>query len=87
MLATILKDNLAVLEGIEITLNEASDPQSQLKSWSGRFTAPDGAYFEPGEYYTLELNDGRLGSFFISVVNLRSGVPASIQFVGSGDLK
>jgi hypothetical protein len=72
---------------VNITLHEWTDPNSQLKSWSGYFTAPAGAYFEPGEYYTLELEDGRSGSLFISVVNVRSGVPDSIQFVGTGELK
>jgi hypothetical protein len=75
------------LEGIEIALTERIDPRSQLKSWSGTFTAPEGIYFEPGQYYDLQLKDGRTGSFFISGMRLRSGIPDSIEFVGSGDLK
>jgi hypothetical protein len=85
--ATILKDDNPVLEDVGVTLNEATDPHSQLKSWSGHFIAPRGVHFEPGEYYTLKLNDGRSGSFFVSIVNMRSGIPDSVVFVGSGDLR
>jgi len=87
MIATILKDDGAILEDVDVHLNETTDPRSQLKSWSGLFTAPNGVHFEPGDYYTLKLNDGRSGSFFISIVNMRSGVPDSVTFVGTGDLK
>jgi hypothetical protein len=83
----IQKGDEMVLDDIEISLDESTDPGSGLKSWSGTFTLPSGKYLEPGDECRLLLADSRSGGFFVKRVNIGTGHPDVVHFIGSGGLE
>ncbi|HEY1601376.1 MAG TPA: hypothetical protein VGG64_17370 [Pirellulales bacterium] len=72
-------DGTVVATGVPIELSQGS------RSWKGVFSHPGGA-FKVGEYFTVELDDGRSGQMLISTIRAASNATPRIQFDGDGPL-
>lgn len=84
---TVKQNDQALLEDIEVWIFESEDPRSGLKSWSGRFTLPQGNSIEPGGPYRLVLEDGRSGDILVTTSVISSHQPTDVEFQGSGSLR
>lgn len=83
---TIKEGDEVILENVEILLTEIKPPLG-LQEWRGTFKLQEFRYFEPGQQYTLILEDGRSGQIIVSGETISPPFPASVRFQGSGDLK
>lgn len=81
MKATLKSGDEVILEEIDVTIQERTDPGSGLKSWNGYFRIPRGKHIAP-DAYSLELADGRRGEIIVNRV--KDFYDAF--FVGNGDL-
>lgn len=81
MKATLKSGVEVILEDIDVTISERTNPRSGLKGWNGYFRIPRGQHIAP-DAYSLELADGRRGEIIVNRV--KDFYDAF--FVGNGDL-
>ncbi len=73
-----------ILPDISVELEESSGPS--FFSWKGRFTLAAGSQLTPRQTYTLELSDGRRGSFYLATQMPDASGATVVTFQGTGSL-
>jgi hypothetical protein len=82
-----------VLQGREILIDdiefwfEFGASAGGKPAWHGGFSLPQGSHIRDGEYYMLELADGRSGEMFVNQLQPSSHGGSTALFTGSGPLK
>lgn len=84
--ANIFKDDKLLFNNIAVYISVSID-RSGIEDWHGYFNITISEHIEPGGPYRIELEDGRIGEFLVSDININFQVPTKVYFIASGPLK
>ena len=81
---TVKDGEKVLLEGVD-TWVDFVDSLSGTRSWRGQLVLPGSKHIEPGGPYRLELEDGRAGDIFVTLVPM-SGEDEVVKFSVTGPI-
>ena len=82
----VLQCRKVLIDEIEFWFEFATSPGGKPE-WHGGFSLPQGSRIRDGEYYMLELADGRSGEVFINELQPSGHEGSTALFTGSGPLQ
>ena len=82
----ILQGQKILIDQVELWFEFVTSPGGKPK-WHGGFSLPQGSSIRDGEYYVLELVDGRSGEMFINELQPSGHEGSAALFSGSSPLK
>jgi hypothetical protein len=82
----ILRGREVLIDKIELWL-EFVTSSGRKPEWHGGFPLPQGSRIRDGEYYVLELADGRSGEMFINELQPSGHEGSTALFTGSDHLR
>ena len=82
----VLQGRKVLIDEIEFWFEFATSPEGKPE-WHGGFPLPQGSHIRDGEYYMLELADGRSGEMFINELQPSGHEGSTALFTGSGPLQ
>ena len=87
--ASIFKDDKLLFDNIIVCISVSIEPNTGFEDWHGSFEIPISEHIEPGGPYRIELEDGRVGEFNVSDINMNIEPrgQTEVYFSGTGPLK
>lgn len=83
--AQIRREDEVILEQVDVFLNVAQGPT--LSSWDGHFDTSEAIVGLVNGKFTLVLEDGRSGVFFVTNISIGVDGEAVVDFQGTGPLR